>query len=786
MADSVSNINDNPVLFNKLYQGTQGYPGEDDVREFELKKGDIVAIVQLANPCGGGDYLIPIEEFLRHDLDVLSLCQSYQVAAFYDESKNKDIATYKPKGGIYVINESINVAKGPTISNTQYGPGGAEQLVMPNGKNKIQEALKDKDFKESHPLIPIDLNNFEKQKEIPIESKEELLQIKELYYNNIDKKEGTINLKNTEINIDIYEVMALKTKLHENLCKQLGALKEYSKELEKNNFNLEYLKEHKNSYVKFENRYSDIKLDLNHAIDKIKSKPELLKNIPEKYKEHLLSPDKYCPEEIKELKKYALEKISYQEKQLSQEEKAFLNIPKEELPNKEFTINENREKSYNEFYENLTREGIIEQLGYRRRVYTPYLEQRPDALFVRLKMKDEFNNLKAKSNNVEIKEVCNKEIEKLDKEISRLTEEIKNNPIPYKTDINEKIEYLKEKVNNKERYIGGLDKLNDSKVESVIDRIYDGVLTLQDNKFMDYNFIKKLSIEITSEKNINSIKSEVLCNLDTMYKLKNVYINSDDKNVKEFCKGKIKELNKSNKTLEQQITSLENKKRGIITGYKPVESHLDNKINYLQRKITRTTTDPRKVFIKDKKIEYEIKITVNETLEKMTPRYSEKIKELNGLYTVSRELNKLKVDIKKIPNKEVLENVKKESQILKDIKEKLEIVDKYKPIIEKYTSKKIFKKSFLNKNISQIEEYNNAKKFLKEKNITSWKDYDKLKTNIDLKHKDILKNNKLSKFEDLKNTAERTKKLLNIQNKIINKHRNRSMDKVKTLKMPVR
>ena len=105
MDDSISNINDNPVLFNKLYQGTQGYPGEDDVREFELKKGDIVAIVQLANPCGGGDYLIPIEEFLRHDLDVLSLCQSYQVAAFYDESTNKDIATYKPKGGIYVINE---------------------------------------------------------------------------------------------------------------------------------------------------------------------------------------------------------------------------------------------------------------------------------------------------------------------------------------------------------------------------------------------------------------------------------------------------------------------------------------------------------------------------------------------------------------------------------------------------------------------------------------------------------------------------------------------------------
>ena len=85
MDDSISNINDNAVLFNKLFQGTQGYPGEDPVREFELKKGDIVAIVQLSNPYGGGDYLIPIEEFLKHDLDVLSLCQSYQVAAFYDK-----------------------------------------------------------------------------------------------------------------------------------------------------------------------------------------------------------------------------------------------------------------------------------------------------------------------------------------------------------------------------------------------------------------------------------------------------------------------------------------------------------------------------------------------------------------------------------------------------------------------------------------------------------------------------------------------------------------------------
>ena len=88
MDDSIININDNPVLFNKLYQGTQGYPGEDPVREFQLNKGDIVAIVQLENPSGGGDYLIPIEEFLKHNLDVMSLCQSYQVVAFYDKERN--------------------------------------------------------------------------------------------------------------------------------------------------------------------------------------------------------------------------------------------------------------------------------------------------------------------------------------------------------------------------------------------------------------------------------------------------------------------------------------------------------------------------------------------------------------------------------------------------------------------------------------------------------------------------------------------------------------------------
>ena len=84
MHEMISNINDNPVLFNKIFQGSQGYPGEDPLREYQLKKGDIVAIVQLSNPSGGGDYLIPIEEFLKHNLDVLSLCQSYQVAAFYD------------------------------------------------------------------------------------------------------------------------------------------------------------------------------------------------------------------------------------------------------------------------------------------------------------------------------------------------------------------------------------------------------------------------------------------------------------------------------------------------------------------------------------------------------------------------------------------------------------------------------------------------------------------------------------------------------------------------------
>ena len=74
--------------------------------------------------------------------------------------------------------------------------------------------------------------------------------------------------------------MALKTELHENLCKQLGALNEYSKELEKSNFNLEYLKEYKNYFIYNESDYNEIKNTLNNAIDKIKLKPELLKNIP--------------------------------------------------------------------------------------------------------------------------------------------------------------------------------------------------------------------------------------------------------------------------------------------------------------------------------------------------------------------------------------------------------------------------------------------------------------------------------------------------------------------------
>ncbi|MDS0528573.1 hypothetical protein NNC19_23145, partial [Clostridium sp. SHJSY1] len=417
-----------PVLFNSYYQASKNYPGKDSVEEVTIKKGSLFAIVQLAEPNGGGDYLIPIDKFKDYELDAAALCQAYQVAPFHNEKTGE--VTYKPEAGIYLANEDIIIAEGPTTANPQYGLGGEVQNVMPHGKIKIQDSYHDKEMKSHHPLIPINLNSYESEKYISDEDKRKIYDIKDKYKDSINAN-GCLDLKNMEVDIEVYKVMEQKNELHENLFKQIGIIQEYSKELNEPSRDLEYLRDLKNQINRTRSRFFENHLDLENQISEVEKNPELTKTMSETEKEHLLKSENFCPEEIKDILKYMQEKMAELESKLTDEEKIKLNISEKDLKleatkdNNDSEEKKKKEEKLSEIYKYITREGAIEDLGFRSRVYIPQAERMPEALLCNLKAKDELNKVISISGNDEFKKFCSKEIEKLNKEIEKLDKEIK-------------------------------------------------------------------------------------------------------------------------------------------------------------------------------------------------------------------------------------------------------------------------------------------------------------------------------------------------------------------------
>ncbi|MDS0528325.1 hypothetical protein NNC19_21800, partial [Clostridium sp. SHJSY1] len=417
-----------PVLFNRYFQASKNYPGKDSVKEVTIKKGSMFAIVQLPEPNGGGDYLIPIDKFKNYELDAAALCQAYQVAPFHNEKTGE--VTYKPEAGIYLANEDIIIAEGPTTANLQYGSGGEIQNVMPHGKIKIQDSYHDNEMKSHHSLIPINLNNYESEKHITDEDKKKIYEIKDKYKDSINAN-GCLDLKNLKIDIDVYKVMERKNKLHENLFKQIGTIQEYSKELNEPSRDLEYLRDLKNQINDLKIDFIQSKKILKNQINEVEKNPELTKTMSATEKEHLLKSENFCPEEIKDILKYMQEKMAELESKLTDEEKSKLNISEKDLKvdttkdNNDSEEKKKKEEKLSEVYKDIIREGAIEDLGFRSRVYIPQAERMPEALLCNLKAKDELNKVISVSGNEEFKKFCSKEIEKLNKEIEKLDKEIK-------------------------------------------------------------------------------------------------------------------------------------------------------------------------------------------------------------------------------------------------------------------------------------------------------------------------------------------------------------------------
>ena len=749
-------LNKDPVLYNKLYQGGVNYSGVDKVSEGVIKKGDIVAIVQLPSPNGGGDYLIPIEEFKKHRLNVASLCQTYQVAPYFDEKKDEKTASYKPKAGIYVAHEDIKVARGNTIANPQYGVGGAEQIVMPYGKVKIQKAYFDKEMNTSHPLIPIDLNNYENQKGISKETKEQIKYLKNLYKNEIDVDEGSLNLNNKIMDAEMYKIMRKKSKLHENLYKQIGTIYEYSKELDSHEKDFKYINELRHEIIKLK---SDLEKKSKHLIvqiNKVKNQPDLLNSMSDKNKEHLLNSETYAPEEIKEILNYSKDKMAYLEANLTNDEKQKLGLSDTKEKIADFKIDKDKESRLNEVYEDITREGMIEELGFRSRVYTPQLEQVQEAILCNLKAKDELINLMSYSNNIELDKFYKDNIDIIDKNIDNLIK--KEKPLPYKTNVKESINYLNEKSSDINRYSKTGQALeNIHKKENIINQINNGILNLESNKYINFDKMQSMFKEIYAYKN-----NEILCNLQALYNVNELKLSTQDKRIKDLCDKQIKYFNNN-------IEKLKNQNKYIS----------DDNVKYMTQKVEHITANKTKDnFNLDSKKEAKINLIINDIMPNMNKEFSEKIKSINELSHIDRDLVKLERYYKDFKLKDIeYKKLIKNKEILSLAREKLAKVDKLQPIIDEYNSKKWFKESFGKKHENEIREYNNCKIDLERMNIKDWDDYKNAEKLISDKERDLPIDNMKSNSDKLKETEEKIHTYENRKREIV-----KSQDKVSITK----
>ena len=76
---------EDPVLFNKTFQGQRNYVGVDSLENVTLKKGDLIVALEIPN--GGGNYFINVEDLQKYKLNVTDLWQAVQVAPWYNNNQ---------------------------------------------------------------------------------------------------------------------------------------------------------------------------------------------------------------------------------------------------------------------------------------------------------------------------------------------------------------------------------------------------------------------------------------------------------------------------------------------------------------------------------------------------------------------------------------------------------------------------------------------------------------------------------------------------------------------------
>jgi len=126
-----------------------------------------------------------LEDFKNSNLDSINLCQGLQVASYYDKRNENSQLQYKTNVRFYVTNEEILSAEGVISANTNYGKGGLQQIVVPNGSEMIKETYRNDEHSLNDNIIPIDLNKFGNDERLSGKTKEELNSVKNKFLDNL-------------------------------------------------------------------------------------------------------------------------------------------------------------------------------------------------------------------------------------------------------------------------------------------------------------------------------------------------------------------------------------------------------------------------------------------------------------------------------------------------------------------------------------------------------------------------------------------------------------------------
>lgn len=440
------------IKYNNLNQAQKGYPGIDKVENYTLKEGTILVTLEGPRAGAGGNYFMTLDDFKNSNLDSINLCQGVQVAPYYNKHDEDSQPQYKTNARFYVINEDMLVAKGVTNANTNYGKGGLQQIVVPNGSEMIKEAYRNDENSLNDTIIPIDLNNYKNDERLSERTKEELNSVRNKLSDNLSD-DGSIYLHNKVISKQAYDLIQMRTEIHELTAKNNCLLKEYTDELQKKDKDINYINEIKDSIVNNDNRLKARKQYVSEETEIFYEKSSLLDGFTDDQKEHMLNADTCCPKETLEKSEYLKAKASELEKNLSyNDEKKLLNVEDDVSSDKlnNFKENTKLEESIKEDYENYTSldpEGIVN----RELIYTPIERDKNEDTDGRRTALGEKDQLYEENSSSQAKNV--------DKESSKVYENVEDNE---NTTAN-KEENNKNKLESKEELSEEMDYKNINK-----------------------------------------------------------------------------------------------------------------------------------------------------------------------------------------------------------------------------------------------------------------------------------------------------------------------------------